>query len=139
MVASPFRELPWARVGSRCHRSRLSNWNEAARCGWLCDGQITPGLDVDYAISLRLHDAAGEKVFQEDAVLWDREHLPTSYWSGDVPVDTLALLAIPANLPAGNYELRLVVYNFETLVPTVELGVWEPEKTLARLRLTEGQ
>ena len=33
----------------------------------------------------------------------------------------------------------LVVYNFETLVPTVELGVWEPEKTLARLRLTEGQ
>ncbi len=69
--------------------------------------------------------------------MWDREHLPTSYWSADVPADTLALLAIPADLPAGNYELRLVVYNFKTLVPTVELGVWEPEKTLARLRLAK--
>ena len=101
--------------------------------------KTVPGLDVDYAISLRLYNEEGERAYQEDYVLWDREHLPTSYWSGDVPVDTLALLAIPADLPAGNYELRLVVYNFETLVPTVELGVWEPEKTLARLRLTEGQ
>jgi len=29
----------------------------------------------------------------------------------------------------------MVVYNFETLEPTVEIGVWEPETTLARLRL----
>ena len=69
--------------------------------------KTVPGLDVDYAISLRLYNDEGERAYQEDYVLWDREHLPTSYWSGDVPVDTLALLAIPANLPAGNYELRL--------------------------------
>ncbi len=101
--------------------------------------QIAPGLDVDYAISLRLHDAAGERVFQEDAVLWNPVHRPTSSWSEEEPVDTMALLKIPAELSAGEYELRMVVYDFETLVPTVEIGVWEPEVTLARLRLAEIQ
>ena len=98
-----------------------------------------PGLDVDYAISLRLYNAEGERAYQEDIVLWSLSHLPTSYWTADVPVDTLALLAVPADLPAGNYELRLVVYNFDTLAPTVERGVWEPETTLAHLRLAESQ
>ena len=101
--------------------------------------QTTPGSDVDYAVSLRLYNAEGERVYQEDIVLWSPSHLPTSYWTADVPVDTLALLAVPADLPAGNYELRLVVYNFDTLAPTVERGVWEPETTLAHLRLAESQ
>ena len=101
--------------------------------------QTAPWLDADYAISLRLYNAEGEKAFQEDVVLWSPRHWPTSRWSGDVPVDTLYLLAIPVDFPVGNYELRLVIYNFETLVPTVELGVWEPEKTLARLRLADVQ
>ena len=101
--------------------------------------QITSGLDIDYAISLRLHDAAGERVFQEDAVLWNPVHWPTSSWSEEEPVDTTALLKIPAELSAGEYELRMVVYDFETLTPTVEIGVWEPEVTLARLRLAEVQ
>ena len=99
--------------------------------------QTAPGLDVDHAISLRLYNAAGERVYQEDMVLWSPSHRPTSHWSGEKPVDTLALLNVPADLPAGNYELRLVVYNFDTLVPTVEIGVWEPETTLARLRLAQ--
>ena len=101
--------------------------------------KTAPGLDVDYAISLRLYNAEGERAYQEDIVLWSLSHLPTSYWTADVPVDTLALLAVPADLPAVNYELRLVVYNFDTLVPTVEQGVWEPETTLAHLRLAESQ
>ena len=101
--------------------------------------QTASGLDVDYAISLRLYNEEGERVFQEDLVLWSPSHWPTSHWSGDKPVDTLSLLNVPADLPAGNYELRLVVYNFDTLVPTVERGDWEPETTLAHLRLAESQ
>ena len=31
----------------------------------------------------------------------------------------------------------MVVYNAETLVPTVEIGVWEPELVLAELRLAD--
>ena len=45
---------------------------------------------------------------------------------------------VPADLPPGVYELRLIVYDSATLSPTVEIGVWEPEVVLARLRLVEG-
>ena len=101
--------------------------------------QIAPGLDVDFAISLRLYNEEGARVYQEDSVLWNPRHFPTSYWSAEAPVETLALLAVPADLPYGDYELRVVVYDFETQVPTVQESVWEPELTLARLRLAEVQ
>ena len=101
--------------------------------------QTAPGLDVDYSMSLRLYNVEGERVHQEDRVLWNPVHRPTSYWTADSPVNTLAWLDFQEDLPAGNYELRLVVYNFETLVPTVEIGIWEPETTLARLQLAEFQ
>ena len=101
--------------------------------------QIAPGLDIDYAISLRLYNAEGERAYQEDFVLWDPTNMPTSHWSADEQVDTLSLLSFPAYLLPGEYELRLVVYNFETQAPTVQVGVWEPELVLARLRLAEVQ
>lgn len=101
--------------------------------------QTVPGLDVDYVTSLRLYNVADEIVYQEDMVLWNPEHWPTSHWQGDDLVDTLSLFNIPADLPAGEYALRLVVYNYETLVPTVEIGVWRPEKTLAQLHLEEAR
>ena len=100
--------------------------------------QIDPSLDVDYAISLRLYNADGELVYQWDDLLWDpTNHTTTKQWSADKPVDTLFQLEIPADLPAGEYELRQVVYNFDTKVPTVQQDVWEAEITLARLRLAD--
>jgi len=53
--------------------------------------------------------------------------------------DTVFLLQLPAGLLAGEYELRLVVYDTETLQPTVEMSNWQPEVTLARLRWAEGR
>ena len=99
--------------------------------------QTSPGLDIDYAISLRLYNAGGEGFYQEDAVLRKPNLAPTSLWSADDIVDTLFHFEFPADLQAGDYELRLIVYNTETLIPTVETGVWEPETLLARLRLAE--
>ena len=60
--------------------------------------KITPGLDIDYAISLRLYDAAGERVYQEDAVLWNPGYRPTSNWPLEEPVVTTSLLSLPAEL-----------------------------------------
>ena len=99
--------------------------------------QTNSDLDAVYSISLRLYNVEDEIVYQEDDVLWNPAHWPTSYWTADAPVNTLAWLDFPADLPASNYELRLVVYDAETLVPTVEIGVWEAETTVARLRLAE--
>ena len=42
-----------------------------------------PGLDVDYSISLRLHDATGAAVYQKDDVLWNEQAEPTSLWLPD--------------------------------------------------------
>ncbi len=99
--------------------------------------QTEPGLDVDYVLSLRLYNADEERAHQQDTVLWNQDHWPTSHWLAGEPVETTALLHLPTDLPPGDYELRLVVYDFETQVPTVQIDVWKPETTLARLRLAE--
>ena len=100
--------------------------------------QTDPGLDVDYAISLRLYNAEGERVYQMDDILWNPvNHAPTSKWTAGEEVDSLFHLDLPADLPPGDYEFRLVVYDFETQTPTVVVGIWEPEVTLANLRLGE--
>ena len=52
-------------------------------------------------------------------------------------VDTMTLLHFPADLQPGDYELRLVVYDFLTQTPTVQQGTWQAEITLARLRLAQ--
>ena len=102
--------------------------------------QTSPGLDIDYAISLRLYNAAGEMAHQADDVLWKpTNHSPTSQWPADEEVESLFHLDLPGDLLSGEYELRMVVYNFETQAPTVQVGVWEPEVVLARLRLAEGR
>ena len=101
--------------------------------------QTAPELDIDYAISLRIHNAEGEWVYQEDIVLLNPKHVRTSHWAEDELVDNLYHIELPADLVNGENELRLVVYDFESLKPTVELGVWEPEVVLATLQVAEGR
>ena len=101
--------------------------------------QLAPGLNIDYAISVRLHNAEGGGVYQKDIALWEPNHTSLGRGGPAEQFDTLVQLDLPADLRSGEYELRLVVYDAKTLKPTVELGVWEPEATLARLRLAEAQ
>ena len=98
-----------------------------------------PGLDVDYAVSLRLHSREGASVYQRDQrlILARLNYQHTSSWPAGEAVETLARFPIPSSVPAGTYELRLIVYNAETLVPTVEIGVWEPELVVAQMRLAD--
>ena len=101
--------------------------------------RTAPGLEVDYRISVRLYDAEDVRVYQDDVTLVDLNHAQTSQWKADEPVDNLFHFDLPADLPPGEYELRLVVYDSGTNKPTVELDVWKPEIVLARLRLAEDQ
>ncbi len=101
--------------------------------------EVTPDAAVDYSISLRLQNSVGEAVFQHDETLWNPLHQPTSLWDPEERIDTLVQFTPPADIPPDSYELRLVVYNVETLVPTVEVGVWEPEATLAEISLQDSR
>lgn len=101
--------------------------------------QVKPNLTADFAISLRLYDADGELSYQKDHVLGNADLARTSHWAADETVETLFYLDFPEDSLPGEYELKLIVYNADTLIPTVEIDVWEPEFVLARLRLTESQ
>ena len=94
-------------------------------------------LEIDYSISLRLYGVEGDVVFQEDALLWSPLHQPTSGWTPGDRTDTLFQFNLPSDVASGNYDLRLIVYNVENLVPTVQVGVWEPEFTLAKVEVRD--
>ena len=99
--------------------------------------RIGPSSDVDYAMSLRLYNDSGEIVYQADNKIRKlTNNTPTSDWTENEVVDSLFHIDIPADLQSGSYDLRLVVYDFETQIPTVEIDVWQPEVTLASLHLT---
>ena len=97
-------------------------------------------LDVDYAVSLRLHNDQGERVYQKDQwLLLGSHYVPTSQWLANEPINTHFLFPVAPHVPVGQYELRLVVYNIETQTPTVVVDVWKPEVALAKIRLADPQ
>ena len=100
--------------------------------------QTAPGLETEFAVSLRLHNSEGGGDYQRDIVLLNPNYSRTSNWNPDQPVDTLYHVEIPPDLEPGEYELRLIVYDYETLKPTVELGVWKAEAVLALLQVEKG-
>ncbi len=98
-----------------------------------------PGLEVDYAVSLRLHAPGGASLYQRDQrlILARLDYRHTSGWPAGEAADTLVRFPIPSSLAAGDYELRLILYDAATLAPTVEIGVWAPELLLAQIRLAD--
>jgi hypothetical protein len=96
--------------------------------------QADQPLRADYWMSLRLHDSEGAQFYQRDWGLGDELYNSSSQWNAGQQVESLHVLDLPVDLPQGDYELRIVVYDRDTLIPTVEIGSWVAEKALARLR-----
>ena len=101
--------------------------------------QTARGLEIDYVMSLRLHDAGGARVFQEDKILLDSLYTHTSRWKVEEPVENLFHLELPSDLAPGEYELRLVIYESDTKKPSAQLDIWNTEILLARVQLAEIQ
>ena len=52
--------------------------------------ETSPGMDIDYSISLRLYNAEGQRAYQADEVLRKTtDRVPTSRWSAQELVETL--------------------------------------------------
>ncbi len=66
---------------------------------WQITGDVPPHL---YSVGVQVFDAAGEKVLQSDYGLEAQ-----AYTCGATPLDV-------SNLPPGDYEVRVTVYNWQT-------------------------
>ncbi len=97
--------------------------------------ETTPDLGISYAVSLRLRDTHAKEVFKEDFILWKPDHSVTGDGGPSERFDTWMSLDLPTDISPGKYELILVVYDGDSLKPTVELGVWEPERVLVQLHV----
>lgn len=103
-----------------------------------------------FAVSFRLYDVNSESVYQQDAILFNRITGNTSSRGHPRLFRTLVLfdfanaapfltynqtisLGLPDSLAPGEYELRLIVYDADTLQAKVNVETWEPEVVLARL------
>jgi len=81
--------------------------------------QRVPGGIVDRPLKARvaLYDATDNRLAQADErLLNDRHRLPAEWGEEEQPLN-LYLLDLPEELAAGHYELRLLVYDAETLAP----------------------
>lgn len=69
---------------------------------------------ANYSISMRVLDAWGNRVAAHDA--WPQAgNAPTSSWQPGVTITDTHPLALPANLPSGQYALEVVVYEAASL------------------------
>ncbi len=100
--------------------------------------QATAHITHDYTVFVHLRDAANQTVAQADhrplgAVL------PTSAWPPGEVIRDASRLAIPADLPPGEYELRTGMYRLETLerLPVVDDTSGENAVVLGTITVTD--
>jgi hypothetical protein len=77
------------------------------------------GGDLDRPLKARmaLYDASGNRLGQDDRRILNDRHLAPSQWAEtDRPLNVYAVTT-PPDLPAGAYDVRLLVYDADTLEP----------------------
>jgi hypothetical protein len=81
-------------------------------------------MPQDYTVFVHLLDSTGQMVAQHDDGPWWDAPIPTSTWQpGELLLDQHTL-ALPPNLPPGNYRVQVGVYYWQTLerLPLLENG-----------------
>ena len=89
-------------------RLRLS-WSRVAD-----GGQEAAFPERDYTVFVHLLDAAGRRVAQGDGVPGYLGAVPTTLWQPGVPVLDEHVVALPDDLPSGEYSLLIGWYDYQT-------------------------
>ena len=100
-------------------------------------GQIDRPLKARVAV----YDQDGARIAQTDQRILNDRHLLASEWSmEDTPLNVY-MLDLPDELPSGQYTLRLLVYDAETLEPLALVNPPDPafglEAELGTLQIVE--
>jgi hypothetical protein len=85
--------------------------------------QRVAGGQADHPLKARvaLYDAKDNRLAQSDErLLNDRHLMPPEWQAGDQPLNVY-LLETEETLPAGEYEVRLLVYDADTLEPLPQI------------------
>ena len=91
-------------------------------------------LITEFATSQRLHSSEAGGVYQKDTVRLNTNHSRTSNWAAVTAVETLYHSEILADLKSGQYDLRRIVFKFDSQEPTVKLGVGKSEAVIDKLK-----
>ena len=86
-------------------------------------------------LSLRLYNAAGERVDLEEYEMLDVVERPTNEWVVGNESQIYPIFQLPPDLAQGHYQVRLLIYDVDSLAPTVQVGIWEPELSLLDIDL----
>jgi hypothetical protein len=78
----------------------------------------------DYTVFVHLLDASGQIVAQADSPPQSGRY-PTLWWDSGEGVADTHLLALPSNLPAGDYSLRIGLYELESGARLPVMGTGE--------------
>jgi 4-amino-4-deoxy-L-arabinose transferase-like glycosyltransferase len=129
-VSGPERPAP-----DMAHHVSYSLGDTIALIGYDLEGPASPGntltlrlywsasgpINEDYTVFVHLVDRHGELWAQHDGQPRSNTY-PTGLWDkGEIIEDELGL-ALPADIPAGNYEMRVGMYSLETMqrLPAVD-------------------
>jgi uncharacterized membrane protein YhaH (DUF805 family) len=113
-LPKPFERAVAARFGEALHLRGISM---ARAPGHLI---VTPSWDVrarppgDYLVFLHLLDSAGRRVAQIDVAPGGGDAPPTSAWEPGRQIAVPLPLPLPADLPAGEYQLVMGLYDVTT-------------------------
>jgi hypothetical protein len=78
---------------------------------WQDDSQRLKSYFMNnWTLTMQLFDSEGNFVAQSDGTLW---WLPTSAWVPKQAFEDIRSFALPADLPAGDYEMRIGWYREE--------------------------
>ncbi|MEM7030133.1 MAG: DUF2079 domain-containing protein [Chloroflexota bacterium] len=82
-------------------------------------------LGLDYTIFAHVIDEQGQPVAQHDGQPWWQVSIPTSTWQPGEKLKDRHDIPLPAQLPAGSYQIQIGVYYWQTLerLDVIEEGV----------------
>ena len=82
--------------------------------GLILEWEALQPLEEDYSTFLHVYNAHGHRIAQGDTLITDKYLEPTSRWEPGSRNPAVYHLAVPAETPAGEYELVLGVYLLKT-------------------------